>query len=218
MPVVDQTVEYYAARAPVFDETAGYNDPEAERLRAPIRSRYRGLFQGQDVLEVACGTGYWTAVIGELANSVLATDINPSVISIARSKCRHLNNVRFQLADACSLEGVPAGFTAALGMWWWSHIPKQSMRSFLLALHSKLNSGSLVVFNDQLPYPGPERRQDTEGNTLELRSLPDGRAFWVMKNFPTKEELTMLLKDIAVDLEYTPRPEEKHWDLIYRTI
>jgi demethylmenaquinone methyltransferase/2-methoxy-6-polyprenyl-1,4-benzoquinol methylase len=201
----------------VFDETAGYNDPRAEKLRAPIKARYRKLFQGLDVLEVACGTGYWTAFIGRVANSVLATDINPAVITIARDRCRDLDNVRFQVTDACSLDGVPTGFTAALGMWWWSHIPKGSIRSFLLALHARLKPGSLVVFNDQLPYPGHEKKQDADGNTLELRSLPDGRSFWVMKNFPTEGELHALLAGIAEDVQYIPRHEEKHWDLIYRT-
>jgi len=217
MSVVDETAQYYAARASVYDETAGYRDPEAEQLRKPIRARYQELFRGHDVLEIACGTGYWTAAIGEVATSVLATDINSSVISIAQDRCRALDTVGFQIADAYCLDGVPTGFTAALGIWWWSHIPRGSVRTFLTVLHSKLKPGSLVLFNDHLPYEGPVRRQDPEGNTLELRSLPDERTLWVVKNFPTEGELRVALQHIAEDIQYIPRPEEKHWDLIYRT-
>jgi hypothetical protein len=39
MPLADDVARYYAARAAVYDETAGYTDPEAERLRAPIKTR-----------------------------------------------------------------------------------------------------------------------------------------------------------------------------------
>jgi demethylmenaquinone methyltransferase/2-methoxy-6-polyprenyl-1,4-benzoquinol methylase len=215
--VVDETARYYAARASVYDETAGYRDPAAEALRRPIKARYQGLFRGHDVLEIACGTGYWTAVIGEVARSVLATDLDPSVLDLARDRCRQLDTVRFQVADACSLDGVPAGFTAALGVWWWSHLRRESVPSFIAALHARLEPGSLVLFTDQLPYEGPERRLDPAGNTLEQRSLPDGRTFWVVKNFPTEAELRADLQDVAADLRYVPRPEEEHWDLLYRT-
>jgi SAM-dependent methyltransferase len=215
--LIDETAQYYAARASVYNETAGYGDPEAEQLRGPIKARYQELFQGHDVLEVACGTGYWTAVIGEVANSVLGTDINPSVIRVAQDRCKGLGAVRFQVADAYSLDGVPTGFTGALGIWWWSHMRRGSVRAFLRVLHAKLKPGSLVLFNDQLPYEAHERRQDSEGNTLELRSLPDGRTFWVVKNFPTEAELRVALKDMAEGIRYIPRPEEKHWDLMYRT-
>lgn len=217
MTVTDQTTEYYAARAPVYDETAGYTDPEGEALREPIKARYRDLFRGHDVLEIACGTGYWTAVVGEAARSLLATDNQPAVLRIARERCRDLTGVRFREVGAFSLDGVPTGFTAAFAIWWWSHIRKESVRAFLTALHSRLEPGSPVLFNDQLTYGGKERRLDSGGNTLELRTLPDGRSFWIVKNFPTEEELRAALDGLAEDIEYRPRPEEKHWDLTYRT-
>jgi len=217
MSTVHETEEYYAARAPVYDESAGYMDPEGEQLRVPLKARYQGLFRGHNVLEVACGTGYWTAVIGEVADSVLATDINTTVVCLAKERCRAMHSVRFQVVDALSLEGVPSGFTAAMGIWWWSHIPKSALRSFLSALHSKLQPGSLVLFNDQLPYGGRVRETDTEGNTLELRTLPDGRSFWVIKNFPTEWDLRAVLHGFAEDIQYSINPAGTHWGLQYKT-
>ncbi len=217
MSLVNNITEYYAARALVYDETAGYTDPEAEQLRVPIKARYREMFSGHDVLEIACGSGYWTQVIGEVANSVLATDINSSLVSIAKDRCKHLSNVQFETTDAYTLDGVRTGFSAALGIWWWSHIPKAQIRPFLSVLHSRLAPGALVLFVDQLPYEGQARRQDPDGNTLEQRSLPDGRSFEIVKNFPTEEEVKNVLRDIADNVKYIERPGEKSWGVTYNT-
>ena len=215
MSLTDDVTRYYAERAPVYDETAGYTDPEAEQLRMPIKARYRDMFRGHTVLEIACGTGYWTPTIAEVATSVLAVDINPSLISQAEDRCRHLPNVTFQVADAYILAGVPTGFSAALGIWWWSHVPQERLPAFLSALHSKLQSGAFVLFVDQLPYDGHIRREDPLGNTLEQRHLPDGRSFEIVKNFPTEEDLRNTLTGIAENIEYIQRPDEGSWNVLY---
>jgi demethylmenaquinone methyltransferase/2-methoxy-6-polyprenyl-1,4-benzoquinol methylase len=213
--LVAATAAYYAARAAVYDETAGYTDLEAEQLRVPIKARYRDMFRGHAVLEIACGTGYWTRTIGEVADSLLATDINPSLIAKARDRCKGLSNVTFQIADAYTFSGVSTGFSAAFGIWWWSHVPLERLSIFLRALHSKLQPGALVLFVDQLPYAGHVRRHDPQGNTIELRSLPDGRSFQIVKNFPTEEGIRKALAGIADNVEYIERPDEKSWNVIY---
>jgi demethylmenaquinone methyltransferase/2-methoxy-6-polyprenyl-1,4-benzoquinol methylase len=215
MSLVDDVTQYYAARAPAYDETAGYTDSEAEQLRAPIKARYREMFAGHTVLEIACGTGYWTPAIAEVADSVLAVDINPSLLSQAEERCKHLPNVRFQVADAYTLEGVPNGFTAALGIWWWSHMPLERVPAFLATLHSRLLPGAFVLFVDQLPYDGFVRRIDPGGNTLEKRFLSDGRSFEIVKNFPTAENIHNALAGIADNVQYLERPDEKHWNVTY---
>jgi len=213
----DEVSQYYAARASVYDETAGYTDLAAEQLRAHIKSRYQEILAGHVVLEIACGTGYWTEVIGEAANSVLAIDIHQSLISQAEERCARLPHVRFQVADAYTLNGVPAGFTAASGHWWWSHMPREKIPGFLRALHSKLVPGALVLFADQLRYEWSARRQDAGGNNLETRTLPDGRSFEIVKNFPAEAELVNALQGIADNIKYIEHPDEQSWDLTYNT-
>jgi protein-L-isoaspartate O-methyltransferase len=213
--LVDDVSRYYAERAPVYDETAGYTDPQAELLRATIKARYQEMFRGHAVLEIACGTGYWTRTIAEVAESVLATDINPSLVAQARDRCRCLPNVTLQIADAYTLAGVPTGFSAAFGIWWWSHVPKERLPGFLRALHGKLQPGGFVLFVDQLPYTGHVRRRDPQGNTIEQRSLPDGRLFEIVKNFPAEEDVRTVLAGIADNVEYIERPDERSWNVSY---
>ncbi|KKL68522.1 hypothetical protein LCGC14_2124130 [marine sediment metagenome] len=217
MSLADDVARYYAARAGVYDETAGYTTPEAEQLRVPIKARYREMFAGHTVLEIACGTGYWTPTVAEVANSVLAVDINPSLISQAKDRCKHFPNVKFQIADAYTLDGVPTGFSAAFGIWWWSHVPLERLMAFLTSLHSKMLPGAFVLFVDQLPYDGHVRRQDPGGSTLEQRSLPDGRSFEIVKNFPSKEDIHNALTGVADNVQYVERPDEKSWNVTYNT-
>ena len=89
-------------------------------------------------------------------------------------------------------------------------------RKFLDALHSKLDSGSKVFFIDQLPYDGFKRRIDNKGNTLEMRTLPDGRKFEIVKNFPSEDEVKEVLSGIADDIQFTVHLNEKSWSVVYR--
>jgi protein-L-isoaspartate O-methyltransferase len=215
MSLVNDVIQYYAARAPVFDETAGYSNPADEYLRKPIKARYQKLFAGHNVLEIACATGYWTSAIAETARAVLAVDINVSLLIQAKNRCKQLSNVIFQLADAYTLDGIPSGFNAAFGILWWSHIPREQIISFLKVLHSKLIHGAIVMFVDQLPYGEHIRRQDGKGNTIEQRALPDGRSFEIVKNFYSEEDIRNVLAGMAENMKYVQHPDEKSWDVIY---
>ena len=213
----DALVRYYAARAPVYDKTAGFTEPETQRIHRAIRNRYRALFAGHRVLDVACGTGYWTAVVGGVAKATLGIDANPAVLAQAEARCRHLPSVGFQVADAFTMEGVPRGFDAVLGVWWWSHVPKARLSSFLEVLHGRLVPGAMVLFVDQLPGERIERR-DEDGNTFVRRSLPDGQSFEIVKNHPTEAEVRRALSNLGERVRYRVRQVEESWSVEYRVL
>lgn len=189
-------IQYYADRAFEYEKT--YQRPERQEDIALLHSILKKLLKGHNVLEIACGTGYWTETIASVANSVTATDINQEVLQIARNKKYTSNSVAFIQDDSLSLNKIKGKFSAGFSGFWWSHILKSKLKTFLNIFHSKLQSGALVIFIDNLHTKNsstPISRIDNEGNTYEIRALEDGRKYEIVKNFPKKNEFAPILGD-----------------------
>jgi demethylmenaquinone methyltransferase/2-methoxy-6-polyprenyl-1,4-benzoquinol methylase len=220
--IVSEMNAYYARRAPWHDENMGYSSNEAmEELLGPIIDWVEPHIRGRYVLEIACGTGNWTQVLSQRAKSVVATDVNASVLEIARQKPYSGKNVVLQVADAYSLDSVEGTFDAAFGADWWSHIPKQEIPKFLGSLLPKLSSGSSVVMIDMLHRPQFDdwfSHYDRYGNRIDKRPMQDGGAFHVVKNFPDERELVQLLTPMVTDIEYREHEDLLRWMLTFRTL
>ena len=196
--------DYYARRASEYEKI--FAKPERQPDLACLRTLLPGLFAGRKVLEVACGTGYWTQVISGSATSILATDINEGVLEIARHKTYPNHNVEFKIADAYTLANMTGRFSAGFAGFWWSHIPKQRLSHFLHCFHLKLTPGAVVVCLDNNYAEGsstPIARRDNDGNTFQKRKLEDGSEFEVLKNFPTETGLRASVNARADDVEVT---------------
>ena len=85
-----------------------------------------------------------------------------------------------------------------------------------LRLHSQLKPNAFVLFADQLPYDWINRRRDEEGNLVEERVLANRVTFEIVKNFPTEEEVTRELDDLAKDVNYQQYPERGYWTVSYK--
>lgn len=212
-------VEYYDKRAPEFDRI--YEIPGRQKDIATLKNLVRPVFAGHDVLEIACGTGYWTEVISQSAKSITAIDINAAPIEAARKR-NYSCPVSFRIGDAFDMQAMANDkFTAAFASGWWSHIAKSELKTFLLKLHSVLQPQALVVFCDNLfvaglggPASTPISRRDAGGNTWQKRKISSGESFEIIKNFPTKEEVDQLLADVALDILWTEL--QYFWLLEYR--
>ena len=189
---------YYDRRAGEYEKI--YEKPERQHELEWLRSRIPQLLADRVVLEVACGTGYWTQFIGRTARKVHACDINESVLEIAREKEIARGRVDFFKADAISLEGVPAGCNAAFAGFWWSHVKKSELALFVKNLSLRLEPGAVVGILDNSFAHGsstPISRTDSEGNTYQMRKLANGEEYEVLKNFPSSLELTEAVRGVA---------------------
>ena len=192
--------DYYAARAPEYDRI--YARPERQDDLRAIEAWLPTVFAGRSLLEVACGTGYWTQFIAPVATRVLAIDAAPETLRIARSRVAS-GNVLFATGDAYALPAAASNFGAAFAGFWFSHIPKNRVAEFLAGLHRALAPGARVVFLDNRYVEGnstPVSEPDGEGNTYQMRSLDDGSRYRLLKNFPTEGELRAALQGTAREL------------------
>jgi hypothetical protein len=80
-----------------------------------------------------------------------------------------------------------------------------------------LKPSALVLFADQLPYDWINRRRDEEGNLVEERIVANRVKFEIVKNFPTEEEVTRELDDLAQEVSYQQYPERGYWTVSYKT-
>ena len=209
--------EYYALRAGEYEKVYAY--PEKQADIAWLRALLQRLLMGRRVLEVTCGTGYWTPAIAEVAASVLGTDLNASVLEIARGKSYPRKNIRFEIADAFHLEGVAGAFDAGFAGFWWSHVSRVRLGEFLEKFHGRLQPGALVVFADNnfvegITHPMSDHVDD-EGNTYSRRALESGRQYDILKNFPTETEVRAALEGRGTEVQHFN--SAFYWCASYRT-
>ncbi len=199
---------YYAERAAGYE--AIYDKPERRADLARVREWLTDSLRDRDVFEAACGTGYWTQRFSSSARSVFAFDFNQEVLDLARRKPGLGSHVQFGVGDAYDPPMPPQRCNAGVAGFWWSHVPKARLVSFLTAFHSRLLPHARGLFFDNRYVPGsstPIHHVDAAGDSWQRRRLKDGREFDVLKNFPTAEELRAQIslhaaKVDVVELEY----------------
>ena len=211
-----ETLEkYYARRASEYEKI--FDKPERQADLARMRVDIPGLFVNQRVLEIACGTGYWTPLIAEQAESVLATDYNEEPLLIAKTKKYPKANVSFARADAYALPDWKQRFSACYAGFWWSHVLHSKLDAFLGHLATRLEKGARVAFMDNRYVDGsstPISRKDAHGNTYQARRLADGSSHEVLKNFPTPAELRARLGRFGTEVAVTEY--QYYWVASYR--
>jgi demethylmenaquinone methyltransferase/2-methoxy-6-polyprenyl-1,4-benzoquinol methylase len=198
----DSMRAYYAARAPIYDEV--YLRPERQADLAALRAMIPAWFAGRAVLEVACGTGWWTQFIAPVAARMTATDAVAAPLAFARLR-PGAGRVAFVQADAFALPGSLGTFDAAFAGLFISHVPVARRHSFLAGLHARLAPGATVAFVDNTEAQCerlPVAEHDAAGNGYQMRTLPDGSTHRVLKNFPSEAELRAMVDGAGDRAQY----------------
>ena len=209
--ITEQSAQFYAKSASNHDRI--YDRSERQHDLAAMRGHVAGILRGHTVLELACGTGYWTRIIAESAERVVATDINPEMIALATLRGLPADKVRLQVADAWNLPaelGEIGDYTAVFIGFWWSHVKREGQERFLAQLRARFGKDLFIVLLDDVYVEGSSEtvaRTDMEGNTYHIRTAPDGERYEIPKTYPSdsalRKKLASSVREIRiVRLEY----------------
>lgn len=165
---LDEQVAYYRARASDYDDEAydsKSDDWHAEMARL-VDAFDRSTIVG-DVIELAAGTGRWTARLAARASSVTALDVAPEMLAIAR---RRAPAARLLCVDVLRWTPPPeCRWDAVVACFWLAHVPDGSLAAMLSTMASAVRPGGTVFVADKV-----------HGNHRTERTLRDGRSFTVI--------------------------------------
>lgn len=206
-------IEYYKKRAQEYEEI--YAKPERQKSIEECKLYLRNIFKGRSLLEIACGTGFWTVEIAKTAKSIHATDINQEVIEIAKTKEFSNNKPTFDIQDFylfpenIQYNGVFLGF-------FYSHIAKTDLPFLIKKLIKVSEADTVICFLDNLYVEGKSTkisRIDANQNTYQIRKLKDGTEYEILKNFPSKKELKELVAGVSRITEY--KTNDFFWSFMF---
>lgn len=187
-----QTVQYYRDRAREYEAIYHRDDPVRQQELADEADRLRTLAKGRRVLEFACGSGWWTRIMSETAESIVAVDLSKEMLEIAASKAFGCP-VDLIESDMTLHHAPPAGFgLIALGFW-FSHQPRENYDDFFEMIRRPLAPDGRIWMIDNNPFEDDplhaHTRYDQYGNNFKKRRLNDGREYEILKNYFTEQEL-----------------------------
>ncbi len=190
---------YYEQRQPEYE--AIYAKPERQEDLGWLGDLLAQYVANKCVLELACGTGYWTRRMLQHASSIYATDVSAQLAEATVSSCADAK-VTGGTLDAFNLPPMP-GYDCVVAGFLYSHILIEQCASFLSGLAAALpHSTALVLFDNKYVAGSSTLISHTSpvGDTYQNRTLKDGSQHEVLKNFPTKKGLQTTLQPFCTDV------------------
>ncbi|HVP07530.1 MAG TPA: class I SAM-dependent methyltransferase [Candidatus Acidoferrum sp.] len=187
-----ETEDYYRARAGEYEQIYYREVPKRRREIDDEVERVAKLVKGKSVLDLACGTGYWTQVISRTAKRVTAIDVSGEMLAEAKKKS-YVAPVEFIEADMFSHTFENKPFDIITVGFWFSHQPKQEYESYFKMLLSLLKKNGLIwLIDNNPPAEGANFESagtDTHGNNFKRRFLESGAQFVILKNYFSRQDL-----------------------------
>ena len=98
-----------------------------------------------DALEIGCGTGAFSRLLASRSDRVLALDLSPQMIRVARERSEQYSNIDFQVADAMTWEFPTEQFDCVASIATLHHLP---IGETLLKMKGALKiNGTLIILD-----------------------------------------------------------------------
>lgn len=144
------------------------------RLRADHVLRYlasRELVRGRNVLDIACGEGYGSAMLAETATDVLGLDISAEAVTHATAAYRHVGNLRFGTASATRLPCDGESFDAVVSFETIEHLTAADQMLFIDEVRRVLRPSGLFIAST--PNRPRYARASGQPNPFHLHELDE---------------------------------------------
>ncbi|MDQ2976728.1 MAG: class I SAM-dependent methyltransferase [Acidobacteriota bacterium] len=99
----------------------------------------------QNVLEIGCGTGVFARRLAERSEHVLALDLSPEMIRIARERSVQFPNIEFEVGDVCNRPLTDQSFDCMVTIATLHHLP---FAEILLKMKTALKPGGVLLVLD----------------------------------------------------------------------
>ncbi len=195
-------VSYYRDRAKEYEQVYDWRDPHRQEEQIKMGQKMIQILKDKRILDVGCGTGYWTQKLSTVAKSITGIDVNETVLEIARSK-QYSCLVEFLKMDAYNMLFPDVTFTGALASFWLSHIPRDRISNWIDHFHRQLEPGAQVFIADNTYIDGLGGeliRKPNDLNTYKLRTLNDGSKHLIVKNYFEVQEITEIFGKHSKDV------------------
>ena len=122
---------------------------EDQKLESEHLQRYlstRNLVKGLNVLDLACGEGYGSALLAETAESVIGMDIDQETVDHANEKYRKIN-LSFRQGDAANIPLKDHSIDAVVSFETIEHIDEMLQNQFLQEIDRVLKPDGLLIMS-----------------------------------------------------------------------
>ena len=195
---------YYHARAPQYDDwwlrQGRYDRGEGEAREwhhqvASVEAALAAFGATGDVLELAGGTGWWTARLAETADHLTVVDASPETLALNRKRVGR-DDVEYVVADLFEWEPTQS-YDVVFFSFWLSHVPRRRFTAFWTMVRTCLAPGGRAFLIDNCTNTEPRRKDPyvVEYNPdLHLRQVDNGSEFRVVKVMYAPDELQSLIE------------------------
>jgi SAM-dependent methyltransferase len=201
-------IAYYRALAREYEEHS-LTGAQVEDAAREAEAALEAFAPAGDVLELACGTGYWTGRLLAHADSVTALDASPEMLAIARDRIGDDAPVRFVQADVFAWK-ADRRYDVVFFAFWLSHVPLERFEAFWSLVGDCLGPGGRVFFVDDAYRTQDELIEGESGSTIRRR-LKDGSEHRAVKVPHTARELEARLAALGWRISVTQTSGPFYW-------
>ena len=165
-----------------------------QRWKRRVQMLSSHLRPGMTILEIGCGTGYFTRELTRHGADIVAIDVSPDLLEIAKAKYS-ATNVRYEIQNACALTYADAMFDSVVGSSILHHL---EIEEALREIYRVLKPGGTIYFTEpNMLNPQIAMQKNIPWIKRRLGDSPDETAFF---RWPLRRLLEQTgYRDVRID-------------------